>query len=267
MVPDIRWVDECGSTNTVLADESRASSETLPNAAFITDRQTAGKGRLGRSWESEPDTSLTMSLRFKMDTDSQILGLLPLAVGVAAHQCMVPIANADLGLRARIELKWPNDVMDAHTGRKLSGILCEAVPLSGTVGTVGTAVIAGIGVNVNRPRVLDGVFAERAQWLSELASPPSQSLDVVQLAADLITRIAAMVVELHQSPNLVAGRVRETCATVGRRVRVEQLTETWTGTATGIDDSGALIVRRDDTDSETRVHAADVVHLRAEDVS
>jgi BirA family transcriptional regulator, biotin operon repressor / biotin---[acetyl-CoA-carboxylase] ligase len=264
-LPDVRWVEECGSTNTLLADEARASQslETGPitGAILIADRQTAGKGRLGRIWESEPGTSLTMSLRFTLpnDTDSkasQLLGLLPLAVGLAAHGSMSDIGGA------RVELKWPNDLMDAETGRKLAGILCEAVPCGER-----TAVIVGIGVNVNKPGEVDGIFAERAQWLNELAHPAGAKVDLLTFAADLIVGIAATVSLLQYAPGVVLDDIRRVCATIEKRVRVEQLSETWTGIATEIDPTGALMVQRDGTDSSTIVHAADVVHLRAEDLS
>jgi BirA family transcriptional regulator, biotin operon repressor / biotin---[acetyl-CoA-carboxylase] ligase len=275
VLPEIRWIAECGSTNTVLADEARdvsagsagSAGSELPGTVLIADRQTAGKGRLGRTWEAPIGSALTMSLRVPISrgaADSH-LGLLPLAVGLANYATLVDMqVDPD-----RVELKWPNDVMDPQTGRKLAGILCEAIPVWRGEDAV-TYVVIGIGVNLNRPDHVEGIVAERAQWVSEILSQ-TVCVDVVDFACRLIPAILAKTSLLESNPARLISEVQHHCATIGQHVRVEQLNANWTGVATSIDHSGALIVLRDDSTDETRaltaVHAADVVHLRPGNIS
>jgi BirA family transcriptional regulator, biotin operon repressor / biotin---[acetyl-CoA-carboxylase] ligase len=275
---DIRWLAECGSTNTVLVDEARSSSELLPAAVLVTDRQSAGKGRLGRTWEAPVGSSLAMSFRVPLSNPQhavpadhvQIIGLLPLAIGLAARRTALQLGVDP----ARIELKWPNDLMNPESGRKYAGILCEAVTT-----TMGTQVVIGVGMNLTRPDVIEGVTAERAQWMNEttldmgptlrtrtLATRSSLNtgpLDQVNAATVLAGEVDRTLAALAQSPAGVLQDVRQHCATVGRSIAVEQVNETWEGIAIGIDDGGALRVKRGDTGLVVVVHAGDVVHLRS----
>ncbi len=250
----VQWVAECGSTNSVLADEvrlasNRTTAETQPRAVLIADRQTAGRGRLGRVWESPVGTSLTMSVRLPMPgAGHDRAGLVPLAVGVAVREAVLA-----LGVAAdRVELKWPNDLMDPVTGRKIAGILCESAGLPLTV-------VVGVGLNLRRPAEVEGAVAERAQWLGEIGAT---DIDPVRVAAAVATAIAELVRQLDSDCQPVIEQIRRGCATVGRDVSVQQHSETFSGRAVGIDDAGALIVRRSDTGQQVSVHAADVVHLR-----
>ncbi len=261
---EVRWVDECASTNTVLGSQGRTlptgdandqpGSEPPGPAVLVADRQTAGRGRLGRVWESPVGSSLTMSVRVPMPGNghaSARAGLVPLAAGLAARETVLA-----LGVTAdRVELKWPNDLMDPVTGRKLAGILCESGTTAGTAPTV----VIGIGLNLSMPPEVDGVVAERAQWLSEIGA---SDVNPVNAAAVLAAAVVSVVAQLDSDFEAVIARIRRECATIGRNVRVEQFAETFDGTAVGVDDRGALIVERADTGTQVSVHAADVVHLR-----
>jgi BirA family transcriptional regulator, biotin operon repressor / biotin---[acetyl-CoA-carboxylase] ligase len=193
-----------------------------------------------------------MSVRLPMPgTGHARAGLVPLAAGLGARETVLALgAAAD-----RVELKWPNDLMDPLTGRKLAGILCE----SGTTAGAAPVVVIGIGLNLSLPPEIDGVVAKRAQWLSEIGA---DAINPVKAAAVLATAVARVVAQLDADFEAVIGRIRDECATIGRNVRVEQFAETFDGTAVGVDDRGALIVERADTGTQVSVHAADVVHLR-----
>jgi BirA family transcriptional regulator, biotin operon repressor / biotin---[acetyl-CoA-carboxylase] ligase len=249
----VRWIAECGSTNTVLADEARAGD--LSYSVLVTDRQTAGKGRLGRVWEAPVGSALTMSIRTFLHGNpsdlGEALGLLPLIIGVAALHTVTALgAKAD-----RIELKWPNDLMDPLTGRKLAGILCEAIPFQS-----GVAVVIGVGINLTRPEHLDGVVAERAQWVDQLTGV-DHAVDPVTAASELAIQVDAALSTLLNDVEGARKLVLSRCATIGRRVRVEQVGSSLVGTATALDSSGALTLRLDDGALKT-VRAGDVVHLR-----
>jgi BirA family transcriptional regulator, biotin operon repressor / biotin---[acetyl-CoA-carboxylase] ligase len=121
-------VESCESTQ-LLVDTSLAAG-----ALVVADHQTAGRGRLGRSWEAPPGTSLLCSLLLKPPAERHIPEL-SLVAGVAVADAIERL----IGLA--VQLKWPNDVMLRR--RKVAGCLAEAR---------GGAVVLGIGVNVNQTR-------------------------------------------------------------------------------------------------------------------
>lgn len=130
----LRLFDEIGSTNI---EATRWAMEGAPEGALVVaDHQTAGRGRWGRGWVSEPGTALQMSLLLRPRAPLNVMGLLTTAVGVACAEA-VRIAA---GIEPR--LKWPNDV--TVRGRKLAGILVE----SHVTGPTLDFAVVGIGLNV-----------------------------------------------------------------------------------------------------------------------
>ena len=133
---DIKLVAETGSTNAdLLAAASQLSAPTL----LVAENQTAGKGRAGRIWLSEPGATLTFSLAWKFHVPAQALVGLPLAVGTVIAETL-----ASFGVEAR--LKWPNDVL--QRGDKMAGVLIETVTAKGENAIWA---IIGIGINVLMP--------------------------------------------------------------------------------------------------------------------
>jgi BirA family biotin operon repressor/biotin-[acetyl-CoA-carboxylase] ligase len=242
----IEVLPETGSTNVVVAERARAGgSEGL---VVATELQTAGKGRMGRTWAAPAGSSLLFSVLLRPATVSverwPWLGLLtPLAVATAVRDV------ADVPA----ELKWPNDVLVEE--RKLAGILLERVDTPD-----GPAVVAGVGLNVTLRE------AERPH-------PAATSLALERAATtDRVTVLAAVLRELERrysawtaasgDPSTVLPAYRELSATLGRKVRAELPGgTTLTGTATDLDPEGRLIL----TDSDGKAHplaAGDVIHLR-----
>ena len=133
----------------------RARGDDADRAVVIADEQTAGRGRLGRSWFAPPGSGVTFSLITRMDDPSpqQTVNRLMLASAVALAQAITPLIQP-----AQIEIKWPNDLL--VEGAKLAGILVEtsSPTTSGTHGILGSPAAAvshcpwwaviGIGVNV-----------------------------------------------------------------------------------------------------------------------
>ncbi|MBS1368818.1 MAG: biotin--[acetyl-CoA-carboxylase] ligase [Lentisphaeria bacterium] len=134
-VPDLLILDEVDSTNTY----AREHFDGLPDGTLVVARrQTAGRGRRGRAWLSPPGVNFTGSILFKQLEDGFHAGCL---LGVAA---LALLRELTPGMPAY--LKWPNDIYVED--RKLAGILSESARIE--QGRI-TAVVSGIGINVNLP--------------------------------------------------------------------------------------------------------------------
>ncbi|MGH3070502.1 MAG: biotin--[acetyl-CoA-carboxylase] ligase [Streptosporangiaceae bacterium] len=242
---DIRVVSETGSTNADLLAQARAgAAEGLVLAA---ETQTAGRGRLGRSWSSPPRAALAFSVLLRpVAVAPGARAWLPLLTGIAVAAAL----RAEAGVTAT--LKWPNDVL--VDGRKIAGILAEAH---------GDAIVAGVGLNVTLTRAELPVPTATSLLLED-----ASCLDRERLLAAMLTELASRYTAWAAGPDPAALRTEylRWCVTVGREVRVElpgrkQLT----GTATDVDETGRLAVRTGPgttLGSTTLVGAGDVVHVR-----
>src|SRR3990167_256707 len=109
---EVRVVERCNSTNTMLLEEKGSGCVLL-----VAEEQTAGRGRRGRRWHSTPGAGLTFSLALRVKRPARELAGLSLAAGVALCKAL-----RALGV-ARAALKWPNDLV--VDGAKLGGLLVE----------------------------------------------------------------------------------------------------------------------------------------------
>ena len=226
----IRWVSQTSSTNDAVAALARTGASE--GAAVVADRQSAGRGRRGRTWDAPAGSSLLVSVLLRPAAGAAHLALM--AAGLAAVEACSVAAGVDASL------KWPNDVIVAEG--KLGGILAESH---------GGAVVVGLGLNVDWDghRLPDG-----GESLARLAG---RRADV---PVDRNELLAAYLVALDrrcdQEPETVVGDWRAACTTVGRAVRVELPGRTLEGMATAVTDDGRLVVGGE------AVAAGDVVHLR-----
>ena len=257
---EVLVVARTGSTNTDCAARARAGApEGLVLAA---EEQTAGRGRLGRTWLSPPRAALTFSVLLRpAGVPPARRGWLPLLAGVATATAVRHVS----GLDAR--LKWPNDLLIGP--RKLAGILAEQS---------GDAVIVGIGVNVSAARAelpVTGAAALPGAALPGTSLPAtslllegSASLDRERLLREILAEIerwyrAWRGTEIPGDPQASGLRAAYLglCSTVGRDVQAElSAGNIIRGTAAGIDADGRLIVRT--PEGEVAVGAGDVRHLR-----
>jgi BirA family biotin operon repressor/biotin-[acetyl-CoA-carboxylase] ligase len=218
-------VAETGSTNADLLDAARAGAPH--GAVLVADHQTAGRGRLGRTWEAPPGANLLVSILFRHDLDPP--HRLTQRVALAAARACDAVAGVS------VTLKWPNDLL--LDGAKLAGILAQ---VSASRPGPPDAVVVGLGLNVG--------------WAPEGAARlPRGTRDEV---------LAALLAELAAAPADLAGEYRRRLATLGQRVRVELAGgTTLEGTALDVEADGRLVVV-DACAITHRVDTGDVVHLR-----
>jgi BirA family transcriptional regulator, biotin operon repressor / biotin---[acetyl-CoA-carboxylase] ligase len=144
-------------------------------AAVVAGHQTAGRGREGRRWHSPRDAGLWISVILG-EPSARAPGLAPLAVGVATAEALEAVAGLAV---AGIGIKWPNDLFAG--GGKVAGVLCETER-----GPGGPRIVAGIGVNLRRPRESLPPEAEGAVFLEEVAG---EALDPPTVAEALVGRL------------------------------------------------------------------------------
>jgi BirA family transcriptional regulator, biotin operon repressor / biotin---[acetyl-CoA-carboxylase] ligase len=248
---DVRHFDEVRSTNTVALELARAGEPE--GLVVVADHQTAGRGRLGRSWQAPPGSSLLVSilLRPGADAPAHRAHLLTAAVAMAAADACQSVAGF------LPSLKWPNDlVVERPEGwRKLAGVLAESDLSAGTLATV----VVGIGVNVNWPVDLPPELAGIAVAANHVAGAP---VDRTQLLAGLLEGVGARYGSLSRPDGWreLAEEFRRRCSSLGTRVRGELGSETVEGVASGLSDDGRLGI--DTADGMRWVAAGDVTHLR-----
>ena len=193
----------------------------------VAEVQTAGRGRQGRSWVSEPG-NLLVSVLFRPDVNQ--LPFISIIGGIATARAV----RKTTGLDPRI--KWPNDLM--VQGRKVAGILAE----SSIAGDSVWYAVLGIGVNVNLDPAQSKDIAALATSLNAAAGRDVPRDDLLrQLLHDLDA--LCLQVKRGQSP---VPEWRDLLETTGRRVNAVSGPDTYSGTAEGVDDTGALLLRLDD---------------------
>ena len=224
-----------------------ARGGAVHGTVVVAEQQTAGRGRRGRGWSSPPGVNLYLSLVLRPALAPQRAPELVPTLAVAAAETL-RAAGADAGI------KWPNDL--EIDGRKAGGILTE---LSASGERI-QFVVAGLGLNVNvEPADLPEEVRERA---TSLRIAIGHAVSRPALVADLLARIEGWL-DLHQRAGFapVRARYRELSVTLGRRVRLIEDEATVEGVAEDIDESGALLLRRDDGVLE-RARTGDVTSLR-----
>ncbi|KOV08297.1 MULTISPECIES: biotin--[acetyl-CoA-carboxylase] ligase [Streptomyces] len=242
-------VASTGSTNTDLATRA---PELPEGAVLVAEEQSAGRGRLDRSWVAPARSGLFFSVLFKPGhaVPQEQWGWLTLLAGVATATGLSRAAGVDTAL------KWPNDLLVSVEGeeRKTGGILAERVA---------DGVVVGIGLNVTLTE-------------EELPVPAAGSLLLAKATVtDREPLLKAVLRSLEEwygnwraaGGDPAASGLQETyaagCATLGRHVRAELPGgRTLTGTAEAVDTDGRLVIRTAEGTHEA-VGAGDVVHLRS----
>jgi len=252
---DVRAVATTGSTSADVADLAR---DGVPEGlVLLAAHQSAGRGRLGRSWTAPPGTSLACSALLRPEAvPVNRWSWLTLLAGVAVVEALDDVA----GVAA--VLKWPNDVLVAD--RKLAGILTERIETPS-----GHAVVLGVGLNVTARRAdlpEGGTSLSAETGTTTPTDGTATGAPLAPVAVALLRRLGAAYRDWTGTAGDPAAGLAEAyrrrCSTLGRQVRAELPGGTQVeGTAVDLDVAGRLLVRGADG-AEVTVGAGDVVHLR-----
>jgi BirA family transcriptional regulator, biotin operon repressor / biotin---[acetyl-CoA-carboxylase] ligase len=229
-VPEVQFLPETGSTNRVAMEW--AAEGAAHGSLVVADYQTAGRGRLERTWLAPAGSSVLASVVLRPAMEAAQRGLLALAAAVALCRCLEE-------LEVPASVKWPNDVLLGD--RKVAGMLSEAA---------GDVVVLGVGVNVKQQEFPEEIAASA----TSLERFTGRGLDRLAVLEGLVRHLARLV---DGPVEQIVPAYRPWCGTLGRRVRVDVGSGPIEDLAAGIDSSGALVLAGGRT-----ILAGDLVQLR-----
>jgi BirA family biotin operon repressor/biotin-[acetyl-CoA-carboxylase] ligase len=220
-------------TTSTNDEAKRAAKEGAPHGAtWVAETQDAGRGRQGRAWVSPPGENLTFSVLARLPCPNERVPQLAIAAGLA----VVDVVRSLLP-RARVMLKWPNDVLVGAeaTEKKIAGVLVESAFAHGRV----ESIVVGIGLNVHTRD-----FPEELTTIAtSLALEGGTALHRGDILADVLARLDHDLVHVAgRGLGIVHARIEKADALRGRRVKTEALE----GIAEGIDLDGRLVVKKPD---------------------
>lgn len=210
----------------------------------IAEEQTAGKGRLGRTWQANAGENLTFSLLLRPRVSPDVLNLLPLYVAVAAAEAIERASNL------RIDCKWPNDLL--VNNKKIGGILIEGSVKDNLV----EHVVIGLGINVNQTQ-FSGDFNTKA---TSLRLESREQIDRTKLFREIISTLETRYKEYAKTAFRAIIPLWEKRSTMlGKSILVSQSGNVFSGTVRGLSPEGGLVL---ETNGSTKVlFAGDVTIL------
>ena len=192
-----------GSTNAQ-GLESLYHNDSL-GISFVTESQTEGRGRAGRTWESPVGSGIYLSTILPADLRASALAAVGFWASLAVREAC---RESD---EVTLELKWPNDLL--WQGRKCVGILAQSRSVGGAA-----RVVVGVGINVNRPDPVPDSIGATAAWLSDAAA---RELDRTALLARLLAIYERTFDRLLRSPKDIIREWADVAALDGRQVTVK----------------------------------------------
>ncbi len=234
------YLASCGSTNDVAAARGRAGA--AEGLVVITDEQTGGRGRLGRSWHATPGANLTFSVLLRPARPPVEVPPLTLLAGAA-------VAAALTGFGVNPQLKWPNDVQllascaplgtpQPEPPKKVAGILTEMASEGNRVGHV----VVGIGLNVNET-ALPPELAGRA---TSMALAQGRSFDRIEVLDTVLCAFEDAYDDFRKNGPAASVRWWEIYGAIGTHARVRVGEHDLEGKVLGLDPDGALRIAADD---------------------
>lgn len=233
--------EELPSTNTVL--KALAKQGAPHGSLAVCDHQTAGKGRIGRSWDTPPGEALTFSLLLRPALRPEQAQLCTLAAALAV---VYTIRDTCPELLPRI--KWPNDVVIGQG--KCCGVLSEMGMAEGRVDYV----VTGVGLNVNQTAFPEPLRARAVSLLGQrrLVVPEAPPMSRCGLLCAFLSHMEQLMEQVEAGGFAAIRQAYEAAsATLGQPVQVLAPGESYTGIARAVDETGALLVERADGGLET----------------
>ncbi len=229
---DTDWVgqqilvlDSVDSTN----NEAKRRAEEGADAGLlvIAGEQTAGRGRRGRIWDSDPGEGIFMSLLLRPDIDPADASMLTLVMGLAVRDAIWEVCGLDC------QIKWPNDII--CDGKKACGILTE---MSAEMTCINYIVI-GVGINVH-----NSVFSEEVSAVAtSVFLQTGEHICRTKLVAECMRQFEKyydMFMITHDL-SLLMERYNEVLVNRGRQIRVMEGNEEYIALSRGIDSKGELL--------------------------
>ena len=254
----IELFDCLPSTNREAAQFAQAEVEH--GTVVVADSQTAGRGRLSRTWFSPPGANLYCSIILRVmrppERLTEWLSWLPLISALAAAEAIEQVSSI------HVSVKWPNDLLISE--RKVGGILCE----SGTGSRSDPFQIIGIGINVN---------VDHEDWPADLLDSATSIWQERKIVVDRNRLLAQLLIELEQcvdelaihGTDRIALAYSQRCSTIGHTIQATLATgAVLVGLAEGIGQDGSLRVRPQaaqpgsGTPEVVHLRVADIIHVR-----
>ena len=268
---EVEWFDEIESTNTYLA--LRATQGQPEGLVAVANYQSAGRGRLSRSWEATKESSLLTSFLLRPTLALSECHLIVMGMSVAITRTVSELYGVNL------KIKWPNDIVHREVSSnarfaKLAGILSEVVtprdpgfeglantkdqPVSGS--NESYALVIGIGLNLNwtKDQLAGAKFSSPPGALSEIIGGRVDRKEIFYSLARKFYEIYADI-DSQEQLNRVLEEYRSKCDTIGRQISVDSIQGNIQGQALDVATDGRLLV--DTGACIARVSIGDVMEL------
>lgn len=219
-------MDETDSTNEVLKRNWNSYSD---GTLLIARRQTSGKGRMGRVWESGEETGIWMSFMMKPQINPCNISSLTLVAAMACHEAVRQAVGIDT------QIKWPNDIV--FNGKKLAGILTEASFENNRVNYV----IVGIGINVSVKQFPKELSDKATSFVIEGMENVDRNLLVADIG-NCFEKYFNIYINKENMSDLKS-EYEHNMVNLGKEVVVINSDAQFEGVARGINDSGELLIQ------------------------
>ena len=228
------------STNSLAKENAYNSCGTV----FVADKQTFGRGRNGKTWVSDDDNGLWMSILLKPDLSLESASGITLVAGLAIIKAIKELADVD------VKIKWPNDIV--LNNKKLCGILCEMSTQNYQLNYV----VCGIGINLTT-KEFQGEIREIA---CSLFSETGKIFSHQEVLCAILNKFEPIYLEYMKNgfKNLIE-EYKKHCITLNREVVIEESGEKIIAKATGITPKGELVVL---IDNKEKIIASGEVSVR-----
>lgn len=220
---NVVYFEAIDSTNTV-AKQNYYKDGTV----IIAESQTAGKGRMGRVWESEHNTGIYMSIVLMPDISADRISLLTLAAGICVCRVLTEMCNIPF------KIKWPNDIV--ADGKKVCGILTE-----GVISETQNKAVVGIGINVTNKNFGD----ELCNKASSIYMLTGKVLERESIINNLLEEFEKTYTDFIEGKPFISD-YEKLCININRQVTFVKDGEEINGIAVNVAENGELVIKKED---------------------